>query len=62
MEEIAQTAVELASEIETIQGVKKAFFRRFWLVSGWETVRAIAAAQLEAVTIFALKALWVYDL
>ena len=35
---------ELASELETIQGVKKAFFRRFWLVSGQETVQAIATA------------------
>ena len=48
---------ELASEIETIQGVKKPFFRRFWLVSGRETVRAIAATQLEAISIFASKEL-----
>ena len=48
---------ELSSEVETIQGLKKIFFRRFWLVSGQEIVQAIAAAQLEAVGIFILKAL-----
>ena len=46
---------ELSSELETVQGLKKAFFRRFWLVSWQETVRAIAAAQLEAVSVFALR-------
>ena len=45
---------ELASKLEKIQGVEKAFFRRFWMVSGRETVRAIAAAQLEAVSIFCI--------
>jgi len=51
---------ELASKMESIQSVKKAFLRRFWLVSGREIIRAIAAVQLEAVSVFASKALKVY--
>ena len=48
---------ELASELESIQSLKKAFLRRFWLVSGRETMRAIATAQLEAVSVFASRVL-----
>ena len=48
---------ELASELESVQSLKKAFLRRFWLVSGWETMRAIATAQLEAVSVFASRVL-----
>ena len=47
---------ELASELESVQNLKKVFFRCFWLVLRRETVRAIAAARLEAVSVFELQA------
>ena len=43
---------ELASDLEGVQGLKKTFFRRFWMVSGREAVRAMVAAQLETVSAF----------
>jgi len=47
---------ELSSVLESVQGLKKAFFRSFWLISGRETVQAIAVAQLEAVSVLDLEA------
>ena len=43
---------ELASDLESVQGLKKVFFRRFWMVSRREVVRVVAAAQLEAISVF----------
>jgi len=48
---------ELASDLRNIQSLKRAFFRRFWMVSGREAVRAIAATQLKAVSTFLIVCL-----
>ena len=45
---------ELASELEGVQGLRKIFFRRFWMTSGREVVHVIATGQLEAVSVFVL--------
>jgi hypothetical protein len=44
---------ELDQSLLSVQSVKKAFFRRFWKVSGREAVRAITAERLKAVSFMA---------